>query len=170
MKPQVTIGAGALVIEQEQVLLVQPNYGPARGQWLLPGGYVEVGETPSEGALRELWEETGQVGRVERPLCLRFRRNPADIYWVFVVNRLLQTPLRVLDTELLDARFWPLAEALESDQVRPMTRYILELATSPQRAQLPPLPQEFRNSHEIFCFGNHPAATDWTREAAKAVS
>jgi ADP-ribose pyrophosphatase YjhB (NUDIX family) len=36
------------------------------GRWALPGGYAEVGSPPSENALRELHEETGFVGELER--------------------------------------------------------------------------------------------------------
>src|SRR3954467_872796 len=36
------------------------------GRWALPGGYAEVGSTPSENALRELREETGFDARLER--------------------------------------------------------------------------------------------------------
>jgi 8-oxo-dGTP pyrophosphatase MutT (NUDIX family) len=34
------------------------------GKWLPPGGHLDEGEAPHEGALRELWEETGLRGRV----------------------------------------------------------------------------------------------------------
>src|SRR6266545_4120398 len=36
------------------------------GRWALPGGYAEVGSPPSENALRELHEETGFTGALER--------------------------------------------------------------------------------------------------------
>jgi len=36
---------------------------PAKGQWGLPGGFIELGETPSEGAIRELKEETNLDGK-----------------------------------------------------------------------------------------------------------
>jgi ADP-ribose pyrophosphatase YjhB (NUDIX family) len=38
------------------------------GTWALPGGIVEIGITPSDAVLKELWEEAGLRGRIVRPL------------------------------------------------------------------------------------------------------
>ncbi len=46
------------------ILLVQRAVEPGRGLWCLPGGFIEIGETPEQGMLRELEEETGLQGRI----------------------------------------------------------------------------------------------------------
>lgn len=46
-----------------ELLFVQRAVEPCKGLWTLPGGFVEVGETTDEAALRELFEETGLRGR-----------------------------------------------------------------------------------------------------------
>lgn len=51
-----------LTNDADELLLVQRSVEPRRGYWTLPGGFVEVGETPEEGAIRELQEETGLDG------------------------------------------------------------------------------------------------------------
>lgn len=51
------------VRKDDTLLLVQRAVEPCRGQWTLPGGFVELGETTEEGAVRELYEETGLVGQ-----------------------------------------------------------------------------------------------------------
>jgi 8-oxo-dGTP pyrophosphatase MutT (NUDIX family) len=52
------VGAAGLITDEEgKVLLVRHTYG--RKNWELPGGMVERGESPMEGAVREVQEETG---------------------------------------------------------------------------------------------------------------
>lgn len=50
-----------VVNPQKQILLVQRNIPPKIGEWCLPGGFIELGEAPDKGALRELAEETGLI-------------------------------------------------------------------------------------------------------------
>lgn len=50
------------------VLLVKRNVEPKKGQWCLPGGFIEVGESPEAGCLRELKEETNLAGYIDRLL------------------------------------------------------------------------------------------------------
>jgi len=59
MTPSPKIGALAVVLHQEQVLLVQRSKQPDAGLWGFPGGHVEWGETVLQAAERELLEETG---------------------------------------------------------------------------------------------------------------
>jgi 8-oxo-dGTP diphosphatase len=60
------IAAYALVVEEGRILLcrIAPGYWSGVGQWTLPGGGLDFGETPRDGALRELTEETGLVGEI----------------------------------------------------------------------------------------------------------
>ena len=51
------VGVGAVVFYGESVLLARRNQNPGRGQWSLPGGVVELGETLLEALSRELREE-----------------------------------------------------------------------------------------------------------------
>ena len=56
-----------VVIPSEKgVVLVRRGSEPYEGQWALPGGYVEVGETVREAAVREAAEETGLAVEVSR--------------------------------------------------------------------------------------------------------
>ena len=58
------IGVGGVVISQGRVLLIRRGSPPLQGQWSIPGGTLEVGETLVEGVRRELAEETGIDVRV----------------------------------------------------------------------------------------------------------
>ena len=49
---------GVVCIRGEDVLLIQRGTAPRKGEWSIPGGRIEVGETEAQAALRELGEET----------------------------------------------------------------------------------------------------------------
>lgn len=53
---------GAVVVDDERLLLVRRGHGPAAGTWSVPGGRIEAGETVQEAVVRELLEETGIEG------------------------------------------------------------------------------------------------------------
>jgi 8-oxo-dGTP diphosphatase len=53
------VGVGGVVIEDERALLIRRGSEPLLGQWSIPGGTLELGETLAEGTERELEEETG---------------------------------------------------------------------------------------------------------------
>ena len=55
------IGVGAVVIDGTKVLLVRRGQEPLKGEWSLPGGALELGETLQQGVVREVLEETGLI-------------------------------------------------------------------------------------------------------------
>lgn len=58
------VGVGGVVIHEGRALLAKRGQPPLEGQWSIPGGMLEVGETILEGVRRELKEETGLDVRV----------------------------------------------------------------------------------------------------------
>lgn len=56
--------AGVVCLRGEEVLLIRRGKPPRLGQWSIPGGRIEPGETVAEAALRELREETGVEARL----------------------------------------------------------------------------------------------------------
>ncbi|MEP6266931.1 MAG: NUDIX hydrolase [Paracoccaceae bacterium] len=63
MKNFPRLAALAVVMKDDQFLLVKRRNEPDAGLWGFPGGHVELGETAMEAAARELREETGVIGR-----------------------------------------------------------------------------------------------------------
>jgi ADP-ribose pyrophosphatase YjhB (NUDIX family) len=53
------VGVGAIIIDGDRVLLARRASQPLSGQWSIPGGMLELGETLRAGAEREALEETG---------------------------------------------------------------------------------------------------------------
>jgi 8-oxo-dGTP diphosphatase len=61
------VGVGAAILVDGRVVLVRRAHAPLQGQWTLPGGTVEAGETLEAAVIREMREETGfevEVGPV----------------------------------------------------------------------------------------------------------
>ena len=72
------VGVGAIIVENCHVALIKRGHAPAAGEWSIPGGTMEVGETVREAVVREAHEETGLI--VE----------PGELLGVF--DRLLRDP------------------------------------------------------------------------------
>jgi len=60
------VGVGAIILDENRVVLVRRGRPPALGQWSLPGGIVELGETMEEAIVREMEEEVGLKVEVSR--------------------------------------------------------------------------------------------------------
>ena len=58
------VGVGGVVIEDGRALLIKRGSEPLLGQWSIPGGTLELGESLQDGVARELLEETGLEVRV----------------------------------------------------------------------------------------------------------
>jgi 8-oxo-dGTP diphosphatase len=62
---------GAVVVRADgRLLLVRRGRAPAKGEWSLPGGKIDPGETPAEACRREVREETALDVRVLESLCV----------------------------------------------------------------------------------------------------
>jgi len=72
----VPASAVVLVDKNHRVLLVKRAVEPKIGYWCLPGGFMELHETPESSALRELEEETGICGKIERLIGLTTHESP----------------------------------------------------------------------------------------------
>ena len=76
----VRVAAYAVCRDGERLLCCRLAPGePSPGSWTLPGGGIDFGERPEDAVVRELAEETGLVGRVDRIAAVRSRVFPGRL-------------------------------------------------------------------------------------------
>jgi ADP-ribose pyrophosphatase YjhB (NUDIX family) len=101
--PTFNVGAVGLFLTPDGKLLVLKHVYRHATPWGLPGGYLKRGETAEAGMLRELKEETGLSGIIERVLCVEdvdaFQRE------VVFVGRVDTTQTMTLNFEIEDAAY-----------------------------------------------------------------
>ena len=113
------VAVGAVILDEDRVLLVQRGQEPLKGEWSLPGGAVEIGETLQAALIREVREETSLdivVGSVVDVLD-SIRRDPggrAEYHYVIIdyacrIRRGASTAA-ACGTDAADVRWVPLAE------------------------------------------------------------
>ena len=65
---QPVVAVGAIVFDDNRVLLVRRGQPPSQDLWAIPGGRVQLGETLQEAAEREILEETGVRIKAREPV------------------------------------------------------------------------------------------------------
>ncbi|MFO7740982.1 MAG: NUDIX domain-containing protein [Anaerolineae bacterium] len=84
------VAAGVIVERDGEVLLVRRRMNPRQGLWTFPGGFVDFGESPTEAAVRECWEETGLTVEITGLLDViagQEHESGADIVIVYLSRR-----------------------------------------------------------------------------------
>lgn len=90
------VGVGAVIVDTGKVLLVKRRFEPLAGEWSLPGGAVELGETLEESIAREMLEETGleiEVGPVIEVFDRITRDDQGNVRYHFVLVDYLCWPI-----------------------------------------------------------------------------
>ena len=118
---------GVICFRGDDVLLIKRGTAPRKGEWSIPGGRIEAGETKRDAALRELFEETQVMAALEDKVAV------IDAQFEDFNYRLHDYAARWISGEpqfgddAADARFVPPAE-LDALGMWPKTREVIETA------------------------------------------
>jgi 8-oxo-dGTP diphosphatase len=144
------VAIGAIIVEAGRVLLVRRGSEPLKGQWSLPGGALELGESLTDGLVREVKEETGLlVEPVELiELLDRIHRDGERVRYHYVIADYLcrvagGDPIAATDVDevrWVERPEWSSHSALRID---PITARVIEQGWQ-RAARLWPQPKEGR--------------------------
>lgn len=116
-----------IVVHEGRVLLARHTYGNGKGRLIVPGGYVEHGETPQHALVREFLEETGITVEPENIIGIQF--NVHDWYTAFRAKYISGVPESDHD-ENSEVLWVDIEEALVREDVPDLTKKLIQSAVS----------------------------------------
>lgn len=116
---------GCVPVYGDKVLLCKRAIEPRRGQWTLPAGYMEAGETAVAAALRETWEEARARVKINSLFVLFSVPHANQIYLMYRAQ-LLDEKFRPGE-ESMDTRLFEFSKLPWDDIAFSTIRYTLEL-------------------------------------------
>ena len=134
------IGVGGAVVQDGRLLMVRRASRRGRGNWQVPGGYVEPDETIEEAVVREVCEESNVTAEVQGVLGLRSRydRDVGNSMYVVLLLRPVKGEPKPDDKEVDRACYFTLDEIKALDQVPAVNLHIAERALALDQRLLSP--------------------------------
>ena len=148
------VGVGGAVVQDGRLLLVRRASRRGRGNWQVPGGFVEQNETMEFAVVREVEEETGVTAHVEGVLGIRNRYDEDggnSMYIVMLLSPLSGEPKPDL-SEVDRAEYFSLEEIQALDQVPQINLEVARRALAPDHNILNPMiiSQINRGTYNLF--------------------
>lgn len=134
------VGVGGAVVHDGRLLLVRRASRRGRGNWQVPGGFVEPDETIEQAVVREVAEESGVTARVQGVLGVRNRCSPDtgnSLYVVLLLHPESGEP-KPDNHEVDCAGYFTLEEIHALEQVPAINLEIAERALSSDQRLLEP--------------------------------
>lgn len=125
---KVWLAVSGLVKYEEKWLVVKKRYGGLKGQWSLPAGFVNEGETADEAVIREVKEETGIDCSVKGLIGLRtgvIKEEVSDNMLMFLLEPTDGVQIIHQDSELYEARFMTPEELLNEKEASILLSYLI---------------------------------------------
>lgn len=148
------IGVGGAVVRDGHLLLVRRASRHGRGNWQLPGGFIEPEETIEQAVVREVVEESGVEAEVEGVLGLRNRYDPDRGNGIYVV--LLLRPVggepKADGREVDRAEYFTLDRIRELNPLPPVNWEIAQRVLTVNRRLLTPRPVTNLNGDRFTLF------------------
>lgn len=123
------VGVGGVVVRGNRVLLIRRGREPLKGEWSIPGGMLELGESLKEGVKREVLEETGLRVRPLEALAVfdRVQKKGGRVWYHYVIVDYVCRPSggRLKSgSDVLDAR-WVKREEIPGYRITPKAATVI---------------------------------------------
>lgn len=100
---------GGILRKENKILLVQEAQEKAYGQWNFPAGHLDDGETIFEGAIREIFEETGCKVKLTKMLPI-ISSKERNLIRITFLTEIVEENIHFDPEEILDAKWWEIEE------------------------------------------------------------
>ncbi len=128
---QPVVGVGAVILREGKILLEKRDNEPARGQWTIPGGVVEVGESLESAVARETREETGL--KVQGVALLDVvdqvhldRKGKIEYHYVIIDYKITAKGEPKAESDALELKWVPIAEVEAYDLTPSFRRFFVK--------------------------------------------
>ncbi len=134
------VGVGGVIAQDGRAVIVRRGQEPRKGEWSLPGGLLELGESLIDGTRREMKEETGldvEVGALVEMFDRIHRDTEGRVRYHFVIADYLCVPVGgtlLAGSDVTDAR-WVSADEIDEYVINPHAAAVLRRGLSLAEAE-----------------------------------
>lgn len=123
-----SMGVGGIVMFGDNVLLTCFGIGANKGEWAIPGGFVERDETITAAVQREILEETGVNAEVDGLIGVRhrFTKDENSAYFIFLLHA-DSGEAQADGIEIQEARFFTFDEVQNLPRLRTFSKTLVNL-------------------------------------------
>ena len=140
---QPVVGVGAIILREGKILLEKRGNEPARGQWTIPGGVVELGESLQSAVARETKEETGleveAVSLIDVVDQVHFNKKGKIKYHYVIIDYTIQAKGEPkAESDAQELKWVPIAEVETYDLTPSFRRFFVKNKTKLKTASSEP--------------------------------
>lgn len=149
--PKMAVCVGTIVLHEQRILFIRQAKGHfLAGQWSIPWGLVDEGETPEDAALRETMEEGGVATALDGLLGIQNLQSPGWIAIIFICHPIAGEPTPD-GVETDRAAYFSLEEILSfPEPFEPWSKWLALRVLTEKYLIIPEEPGTPYNPHKAF--------------------
>jgi len=127
----------AVIVRDQEILLIKRGAEPGMGQWSIPGGSMNIGETIEEAVKREVLEETGlvvEVGKLAGVYNLIVRQDDEILFHYVILDYFAKvvSGTAAAATDAVECRWVPFSELKDYEMTELLAKRLKEMGVMPK--------------------------------------